>query len=50
MKIRELSPELWPAFEALFGEKGACAGCWCMFWRTEKGESFDCLLYTSRCV
>lgn len=41
MKIRELSPELWPAFEALFGEKGACAGCWCMFWRTEKGESFD---------
>ena len=27
--------------ERLFGEKGACAGCWCMFWRLEKGERFD---------
>jgi GNAT superfamily N-acetyltransferase len=21
----------------LFGPKGACAGCWCMYWRLEKG-------------
>lgn len=21
----------------LFGPKGACAGCWCMHWRLEKG-------------
>ncbi len=37
---RELSPALWPELEKLFGEKGACAGCWCMFWRLEEGERF----------
>jgi GNAT superfamily N-acetyltransferase len=31
--IRPLTPELWPAFEDLFGRKGACNGCWCMYWR-----------------
>ena len=25
------------AIEALFGERGACAGCWCMHWRLERG-------------
>lgn len=39
--IRELTPDLWPAFEKLFGANGACAGCWCMFWRLEKGERFN---------
>lgn len=39
--IRELTPDLWPAFEKLFGANGACAGCWCMFWRLEKGERFS---------
>ena len=38
---RELTPELWPALEALFGESGACAGCWCMYWRLDAGERFD---------
>jgi ribosomal protein S18 acetylase RimI-like enzyme len=28
----------WPALEALFGKSGACAGCWCMYWRLAKGE------------
>jgi hypothetical protein len=23
----------WPEFARLFGAKGACAGCWCMYWR-----------------
>lgn len=23
----------WPDLEALFGERGACGGCWCMVWR-----------------
>lgn len=39
--IEPLSPARWPDVETLFGEKGACAGCWCMFWRLEKGERFD---------
>lgn len=31
--IRPLTSELWPALEDLFGKKGACNGCWCMYWR-----------------
>jgi GNAT superfamily N-acetyltransferase len=31
--IRPVTPELWPALEDLFGNKGACNGCWCMYWR-----------------
>ncbi len=34
---RELEPDMWPALEALFGEKGACGGCWCQTWRVERG-------------
>jgi predicted GNAT family acetyltransferase len=33
----ELTPELWPALERLFGRNGACGGCWCMWWRVERG-------------
>ncbi len=33
----ELAPEHWPALEQLFGPRGACAGCWCMWWRVERG-------------
>lgn len=28
----------WKDFERLFGEKGACAGCWCMYWRMSRKE------------
>jgi GNAT superfamily N-acetyltransferase len=31
--VRPLTPERWPDFEDLFGPNGACAGCWCMYWR-----------------
>ncbi len=31
--IRPLTAALWPALEDLFGERGACNGCWCMYWR-----------------
>ncbi|RYZ37370.1 MAG: GNAT family N-acetyltransferase [Myxococcaceae bacterium] len=40
MKTVELTPELWPALEQLFGKNGACGGCWCMFWRIPKGERY----------
>lgn len=40
IEIQELTPKLWPALEVLFGKNGACAGCWCMFWRLEAGERF----------
>ena len=33
LRIRPLTPALWPALEDLFGESGAVGGCWCMYWR-----------------
>lgn len=27
----------WPVIEALFGPRGACGGCWCMWWRVPMG-------------
>jgi GNAT superfamily N-acetyltransferase len=33
LTIHPLTPDLWPALEDLFGENGACNGCWCMYWR-----------------
>lgn len=33
LKVRPLTDDLWPALEDLFGNKGACNGCWCMYWR-----------------
>jgi GNAT superfamily N-acetyltransferase len=33
LTFRALTPDLWPAFEDLFGEKGAVGGCSCMYWR-----------------
>lgn len=29
------TPDRWADVEALFGERGACAGCWCMYWRLD---------------
>src|SRR6266699_1729471 len=31
--VKSLSPKLWPALENLFGPRGACNDCWCMYWR-----------------
>jgi GNAT superfamily N-acetyltransferase len=33
LAIHPLTPARWPALEDLFSEKGACNGCWCMYWR-----------------
>jgi predicted GNAT family acetyltransferase len=32
-QIVPLTPDLWPAFEELFGKQGACYGCWCVHFR-----------------
>jgi len=36
--IEPLTPERWPDLEALFGERGAYGGCWCMYWRLRSSE------------
>ena len=33
LTFEPVTPERWRDFEALFGARGACAGCWCMFFR-----------------
>ncbi|HEX3147836.1 MAG TPA: GNAT family N-acetyltransferase [Gemmataceae bacterium] len=33
-----VTPDRWDDFELLFGERGACAGCWCTFWRRPRAE------------
>jgi len=46
LKFLPLTPERFPDFEELFGARGACGGCWCMWWRLprsvfnkQKGEA-----------
>lgn len=36
--IKPLTPATWPDFERLFGANGACAGCWCTWWRLTSAE------------
>ncbi|MCF8243319.1 MAG: GNAT family N-acetyltransferase [Melioribacteraceae bacterium] len=36
--FKELSNSTWEDFETLFGERGACGGCWCMYWRIKAKE------------
>jgi GNAT superfamily N-acetyltransferase len=45
LEYHPLTPARWTDFERLFGPRGACAGCWCMFerltrtqWEQQRGE------------
>jgi GNAT superfamily N-acetyltransferase len=38
LRTEDLGLSSWPSVEVLFGENGACGGCWCQAWRIEKGE------------
>jgi GNAT superfamily N-acetyltransferase len=38
IEVHPVTRERWPDFEALFGEHGACGGCWCMWWRLRRSE------------
>ena len=37
-RIVPVTPERWDDLEELFGPRGACAGCWCMFMRLPLAE------------
>jgi predicted GNAT family acetyltransferase len=37
-RVVPLTPDLWPAFEQLFGKQGACSGCWCSHWRVPRAD------------
>jgi GNAT superfamily N-acetyltransferase len=43
LKVLPVTASRWADLEELFGERGACGGCWCMAWRLprkafEKGK------------
>jgi GNAT superfamily N-acetyltransferase len=40
--VYSLDSTLWEDFEELFGDRGACGGCWCMSWRLKKSEFENC--------
>jgi GNAT superfamily N-acetyltransferase len=38
LEFRPLTVDRWNDFTALFGKRGACGGCWCMWWRQTASE------------
>jgi GNAT superfamily N-acetyltransferase len=38
VRFASLTPRRWKDLAALFGRRGACAGCWCMFWRLTREQ------------
>jgi GNAT superfamily N-acetyltransferase len=38
LEFHPLTPERWRDFETLFGERGACGGCWCMWPRLARSQ------------
>ena len=40
LTFQPASAERWSDVEELFGDRGACGGCWCMFWRLPR-KQFD---------
>jgi len=38
LSFKPLNIEQWDDFVSLFGERGACGGCWCMLWRLTRKQ------------
>ena len=38
LTFQPLTEKTWTDFERLFGDRGACGGCWCMSWRQTRAE------------
>jgi GNAT superfamily N-acetyltransferase len=38
LTFRPLTSMNWPDLEKLFGKRGACGGCWCMYWRLTQSQ------------
>ncbi len=41
LRFEPLTKKNWLNFEQLFGEKGACGNCWCMYYRLSKAEFME---------
>jgi GNAT superfamily N-acetyltransferase len=40
LSFHPLKRNLWTDLEELFGPNGACAGCWCMYWKL-RGKAYE---------
>jgi GNAT superfamily N-acetyltransferase len=38
LEFHPLTREKWADVEKLFGQRGACGGCWCMSWRLARSD------------
>lgn len=38
ISFKPVTRSRWADLEKLFGERGACGGCWCMFWRVPRNQ------------
>ena len=38
LQFLPVTKDRWSDFKTLFGERGACGGCWCMLWRLTRKE------------
>lgn len=38
LEFHQVTPDRWEDLEVLFGPRGACAGCWCMWWRLPRSQ------------
>lgn len=38
LEFHPLTPQRWDDVEALFGPRGACGGCWCMWWKLPRAQ------------
>ena len=38
LAFQSLTVDQWDDFVSLFGERGACGGCWCMLWRLKRKQ------------
>ncbi|HEX7401454.1 MAG TPA: GNAT family N-acetyltransferase [candidate division Zixibacteria bacterium] len=38
LEFHPLTAKRWKDLQNLFGERGACGGCWCMWWRMTRSE------------
>ena len=39
LTVRRVTAADWPLVDGLFGDNGACGGCWCMYWHAPPGEA-----------
>jgi GNAT superfamily N-acetyltransferase len=48
LSFKPIKRNLWTDLEELFGPNGACAGCWCMYWKLRGKEYLEAKGFETR--